>query len=963
MPRSARLAVATLLTAFLLDAPATAAPSTTPEQSFVTNGAVHKVVRTPDRTYIGGDFTYVGPRTGFGAVLDFNGSFNPTYPEVNGTVTASVADGGGGFYIAGDFTQVGDVERRGIARILLDGTVDPNFEPEFTFGSSGEIRSLSRSSNDLYVAGQFTHVNGIARANVARLDRLTGALETEWAPPTVGGVEVILHANNRVYVGGTFTQVGTTARKRLAALSQTTGALETGFVADFDSDETTKRVAALNFKNSRLYAAGAFGTVNGTARAGVAAVDGTTGALDTAFAPTGLFDFQSYTSLVSNTTHLFVGGDRDQVQSFDLATGVRDSDFAAAFEGDGFNSEATALAMNGNSTLLVGGNFTRVNGTPRQRFAALDADDGAVSNATVQSFSEPPLTITPPDGFAAQKMFVGGDFTSAGGIERRSVAALDADGNVDPAFEQNGMTDGFSSGDPAEISAMALGGDRLYVAGDIRKVDGEDRLGVFALDTATGEIVPSFDGSTSGAGGGVINDMELRDGKLYVGGQFHDIGGAPRRNLAAVDPRTGVPVAGFAPEVRHPSDFDFVEAFAFHANRMYVTGRFDTVGGQPHDWVAAINATTGAVDPAFDLDIETNQSQPMRSIATDGSRVYLGGFFTTVNGLPRGNVAAVTASRGDVVVGWNTTLPSGPEEIAVAGDRVFLAGFFTTVNGTERQGFAAVARSDGALDPWDLQGGGFDSQDRAIGDTIAVAHGRVDAGGRFTRIGVRARSGLASVSTPMPVNTGAPTVSGNPRAGQLLTCSPGTWSNGPTFGFEWLRDDARIEGADASTYAVTAADAGKRIACLVTASNGDGSGEAASAATTIERPPAPPAPPRKPPPPAGGTKPGGSPPPAGDPGLPQETPAAARIARSAARLKRGVITVRLSCPAGGGGCSGRLVLSTGRKRIGSARFRIAAGRSATVKVKVSRKLRARVAKLKKVRATAGPARATLRLRR
>ena len=967
MPRSARLAVAISACAFLLDAPATAAPSTTPEQSFVTNGAVHSVLRTPDRTYIGGDFTYVGPRTGFGAVLAFNGAFDPSYPEVNGRVNASVADGAGGFYIAGDFTRVGDVERDGMARVLQNGTVDPNFAPDFTFNNSGGIRAISRVGTNLYIAGSFTHVNGTARANVAKLDPATGAPNTTWAP-TVGGVETILATASRVYLGGTFTTLNGTARKRLGAVHPTTGALDTGFVADLDSDESTKNAKALLVKSSRLYVAGAFGTVNGTARAGVASVDTTTGALDTAFAPTGLFDFQTYSSLAANNTQLFVGGDRNQVQSLDLATGARDSDFTAQLEGS-FNAEANALATTG-STVLVGGFFTKVNGTPRQRFAALDPDTGAVSNSTVQSFSHPPRTITPPDSFNGGKTFVGGEFTSAGGVERRSVAALDAAGDIDPAFEQNGLTDGFSGGDPAEIGALALHGNRLYVGGDIREIAGEDKFGVFALNAATGDIDESFNGESSGAGGGEINDLEMRDGRLYVAGQFHDIGGSPRRNLAAVDPATGTPVAGFAPNPRHVSEFDDVAAMAFHGRRMYVAGRFDTIGGVARSSVAALDASTGAIDPAFEVEFETNQTQPMRSLAADGSRVYVGGLFTAVNGFPRSNVAAVTASGGDVVVGWGPTLTSSPDEIVLAGDRVFMAGFFNSVNGVTRRGFAAVARSNGALDPWDMQASGAGdggASAQGIGHTIAVSHGRVDGGGLFTRIDGRARSGLVSVGIPMPVNTAAPAVSGSRRAGQVLTCSPGTWSNSPTFAFEWLRDDARIAGATGSTYTVAAADAGKRIACLVTASNADGSAERQSAAVVIERPQAP-APRVLPPPPptAGGTQPGGSPPPTGDPGPPREEPAAARIARGAAKLRKGVVTLKLSCPPGGTSCTGTVVVSTAErrpKRLGKARFRIAAGRSVQVKVKVARKLRKKAAKLKKVRVTAGDQRVTLKLRK
>jgi hypothetical protein len=552
------------------------------------------------------------------------------------------------------------------------------------------------------------------------------------------------------------------------------------------------------------------------------------------------------------------------------------------------------------------------------------------------------------------------------------VAALDAAGDVDPAFEQNALTDGFSQGDPAQIDAMAFGGGRLYVGGDIREVDGQDRFGVLALNPTTGAIDPSFDGDTAG---GDVNDLELRDGRLYAAGSFTQIGGVARRNLAALNPGTGVPVAGFAPNPSHVSGFDDVSEIAIDGERMYVAGRFDTIGGVARDWLAAIDARNGAVDPAFDLDLETTQSQPIRSLASDGTRVYVGGLFSSVNGFPRGNIAAVTANTGDTVVGWNVTASSSVDDIAVGGDRVFLAGFYREINGTTRRGFAAVARTNGTLDSWDpLVGSPAVANEQATGNSVALAHGRIDMGGRFIRVDGRPRSGLLSVATPMPVNSAAPTITGNRRAGQTLTCAPGTWSNNPAFGFEWLRGGAPIAGAGASTYTLTTADSGRSVACRVTASNADGSAEAVSAAVAIEQPPAPAAPvppaapiqPPPPPPTAGGTQPGGSPPPTGDPGLPRDEPAAARIARSAARLKKNVVAIRLACPSGAGDCSGRLVLTTVArkpKRIGSARFTIAAGSSKTVKVRVARRMLRKARRIKKLRATAGDLRITLKLRK
>jgi hypothetical protein len=977
MSRSARLTVAVIALLLCVEAPAAAAPNTTAEPSFVTNGQVHEVLRTPDRTFLGGDFDYIGPPTGSGVVMNFGGAVDTDFPVINGPVTASTSDGSGGYFIGGEFTRVGNSDRDGLAHILPDGTVDPNFNPDVTYTSTQDaIRSVSRSGSDLFIAGSFSHINGTAQGNVAKLATATGALVTAF-DPIVGTVNVVLASNGKVYLGGTFTTVNSTSRLRLAAINPTTGDLDTGFVANIDSTETSKSVEALINRNSDLYVSGSFETVNGTARPGVAKVNENTGVLDTGF-NAGRTRIRTYPALAVNNTKLFVG-DRDQVHSFDQTTGARDAAFAVVLDGADFAS-ADTMVLSG-SNLLIGGDFTRVNDSTRLRFASVDADDGQVNNQFVQTFSHAPVTMTAE---ITTRPFVGGEFTSAGGVERRSVAALDASGDVDPGFENNRFS-GFDLNEPGRIITMAFGDGRLYIGGDIRKLDDDDRFGLFALDPATGNFVPGFNGETGGAGGGEINDLELRNGRLYVAGRFESIGGGERRNLAALNPATGVPIDGWAPNPRHVTDFDDVSDLAFHGQRVYVAGRFDTIGGQAHDWVAALDEETGAVDPSFDLDLETNQSQPMRSLDADGSRVYVGGLFSSVNGFPRGNVVAVTANTGDTVVGWNVTASSSVDDIAIAGDRIFLAGFFREINSNDRRGFAAVARTNGALDAWNpLVASPPVFGAIGSGNSIAVSHGRVGMGGNFTRVDGRPRSGLISVATPMPVNSALPVVSGTARDGQTLTCSTGTWSNSPAFAFEWLRDSRPIAGAGASSYTLTGADVGRSVRCRVTASNSDGSAEQLSAAVAVEPPQPPPDPPAgggTPDPPAGGGapvtpsqpvgggQPGGSSPPIGDPGPPRgdATPAAAvaRIVRSTATFKKGVVSLKLSCPRGGGKCTGTATVTTAdrkRKKLGSARFNIAAGKTVVVKVKLGRGVQAAAKRLKKVRVAVGEASATLPLR-
>lgn len=88
---------------------------------------------------------------------------------------------------------------------------------------------------------------------------------------------------------------------------------------------------------------------------------------------------------------------------------------------------------------------------------------------------------------------------------------------------------------------------------------------------------------------------------------------------------------------------------------------------------------------------------------------------------------------------------------------------------------------------------------------------------------------------PAPASLVAPSVSGTPAAGQVLTCEPGTWSGSPTgFTITWLRDGQPIAGATGATYVVSAGDRGSAISCRVVATNpGGDSAPVTSAAAAI----------------------------------------------------------------------------------------------------------------------------------
>jgi hypothetical protein len=88
-----------------------------------------------------------------------------------------------------------------------------------------------------------------------------------------------------------------------------------------------------------------------------------------------------------------------------------------------------------------------------------------------------------------------------------------------------------------------------------------------------------------------------------------------------------------------------------------------------------------------------------------------------------------------------------------------------------------------------------------------------------------------------PASTTAPTITGTPAAGGVLSCSPGGWSGNPTtLSYQWSRDGTPIQGATSSTYAVQTLDEGSTLTCSVTASNATASATATSRGVSIAIP-------------------------------------------------------------------------------------------------------------------------------
>jgi hypothetical protein len=488
------------------------------------------------------------------------------------------------------------------------------------------------------------------------------------------------------------------------------------------------------------------------------------------------------------------------------AQDVRD-DFPAT------NGSVTATALSGN-TPYVGGQFSRI-GTPGGGGIPLDQTSGGVLTGFPKVVGR--VLAAVPDG--AGGWYIGGSFTSVGGVPRNKVAHILADQSVGPWNPNAG------SEIPMTVNALALDGDIVYVDGHFTHIGGWDRNSLAAVDAVTG-MATSWDPNAfyGGFEAGSINALAVDDGIVYAGGVFTDIGGARRGNFAAIDRVTGqatdlnlhsrgtslgpvlavavgsgkVYVGGamtyrFGTEDRfglaaidvsngivqdwNPFGNAQVQHLAYSivpiGTTIYVAGLFDAIGGQTRNCIAAVDASTGLAtpwNPAPEPDLYS-YALPIVGMVRTGSTLFVTGGFTSIGGEARQGLAGVDATTG-LATPWNPNIDGSAQVLAVGVNAVYAGGGPFILGAVKRNNLAAIDVATGNVTDWDPSPDGSVSALAVSGATVYVGGVQYIFPG-FTHIGGQARVNLAAIDA----TTGRATSwNPNPTGAPFYGVGIGVWS-------------------------------------------------------------------------------------------------------------------------------------------------------------------------------------------
>jgi hypothetical protein len=342
-------------------------------------------------------------------------------------------------------------------------------------------------------------------------------------------------------------------------------------------------------------------------------------------------------ALAAHDGKLFVGG-------FFTAAGGATANHMAAWDPDtntwsslgtgsanGVNNYVWSIAAL-DGKIFAGGWFTTAGGATANRVAAWDTATqtwSSLGTGSANGVNNNVFALAAHEG----KVYVGGWFTTAGGLTANRVAAWD------PATNSwSRLGDGMNS----NVNALAAHDGKVYVGGWFTTAGGFTANRVAVWDIATQTWASLGTGSANGVGG-TVTALTAHAGKVYVGGGFTTAGGSTANRVAVWDIATQT-WSSLGTGDENGVD-DSVGAFAVHDGKLYVGGDFTTAGGVSANRVAVWDIATQTWS-SLGTGSENGVGGDIDVIAIFGGKGYVGGSFTTAGGVVANRVASWSCPSG-----------------------------------------------------------------------------------------------------------------------------------------------------------------------------------------------------------------------------------------------------------------------------------------------------------------------------
>jgi len=593
-------------------------------------------IQSDGKILVGGYFTTLaGQASKYIGRLNADGSFDSSFTAqadgVGGMVRKIVVQPDGRIIIAGLFDTVNGETRNNIARLNADGTLDTSFNPNV---SDMVWELLRQDDGKIIIAGYFTEVGGTVLNHIARLNA-DGSVDTSFDAGIGAALDVycgILQTDGKILLGGAFDEFNDVAHHHAVRLNAD-GSVDATF--DIGAGFNDVVYSLYQQADGKIAAGGAFDSCSGRIYHHFLRLYSSEGKLDSSGYLSTAPDAAIYAAAVQRNDRMLIGG------NFTTADGVAHKRIArvgpcydyvdASFTTSVDDNQVRVIVIQPDDKIIIGGNFTTVNGEPHVYIARL-LSDGTID----PDFTPGVIFGGGVRGMALQtdgKVVIGGGFTTIDGASYKGIARLNTNGVIDASFNPgDGVGDDY-------INSVTLQPDgKILVGGMFTSLGGQaiNRIGRLNAD---GSVDLSFNPDADDE---VMCITVQPDGKILAGGLFHSVGGAENESnhIVRLDTNGNVDASFNLPDGTDLS----VRSIALHCDgKIIISGGFTTAGGEPRKRIARLNSD-GSLDTSFDVTQDADDYIYAAMIQKDG-KIICGGIFDNWGGIKyQARVATINAA-------------------------------------------------------------------------------------------------------------------------------------------------------------------------------------------------------------------------------------------------------------------------------------------------------------------------------
>lgn len=668
-----------------------------------------------------------------GAIWAQPGTIDPTFNTIdpgngkgdgtNGDVMALAVQADGHIVVGGSFSRYNGPISENLLRLMPDGTIDPSFN--CGQGPSQEVDAIAIDAEGrILIGGYFAEVDGNASAGVARLNS-DGSFDPSFNVGTGSGPPVrtlAIQADGKVVCGGQFTSFNGTACGRICRLSAD-GSLDPAFNTGTGFDGTVRSIVVQ--PDGKLLVGGDFDVFGSTVMHGICRLN-SDGSVDPSF-DTGngtASGSQVWSIALLPDGRMMVGGDFDTYDGQPSpglarvnANGSHDASFVV---GTGMTTEVRGLAVTASGQVMAVGMFVTYNADSIARIVRIDADGTRdASFDPGEGFNAPANTVAVlPDG----SLLVGGEFAYCDRSGQSGCLRLSTSGAVDLTFNPGTGAGGTGT----SVRCIVVQSDeRIIIGGTFRSFNGQLRRSLCRLNN-DGSLDETF---ITGEGfDGPVYAVALQpDGKLVVGGAFHEINGVAKEYFCRLN-ADGSLDAGFATSA-NTFNGEVHAVLVLPDGKIIVGGNFDHWGSLARPGIARCTAAGGS-DSSFDTGTGAiGTGVNCLALQPDG-KIIVAGYFNGWDGdFGHGNIVRLNANGttddtfdpGSGAAGQVHALALQPS------GRILIGGEFIYYNSEEQRHLVRML-SNGSRDLTFDIGSGFNDHVHAI---AAQSDGHILVGGEF----------------------------------------------------------------------------------------------------------------------------------------------------------------------------------------------------------------------------------------